>query len=201
MKSEEAKKTLSSKGVEEAAWSDFGNVDRIVLKNGRVIFPDQRHTRFYVGKKAIYIRYGNRVPYGARLSADRYVTWDGATISFQNARIFDIGDPAARKIMPFPRIGNFIIVQKKSSNIKAAITKVGNGMHGPSISIFPRLQINPSDIIYFYDALKYSDNDFDGDYPSDGIYSKFIPVEKQRKFKEVGTANESISFKEIAEIS
>lgn len=50
--------------IERNKWLSLENIESIVLRNNKIIYPDFNKYRFYFDNKFMYIKHGNVVPYG-----------------------------------------------------------------------------------------------------------------------------------------
>ena len=170
---------------ERNQWLDFSEIDTILLKNGRGIYPDWRHMRFMINNKnEILIKHGSSKPYGARMTS-RYNVAVGGT-SLQVAAQDFIPSTEYYDKFRMPKPGDIFRMTYAGKEIsQAVITEVDGGSNCVIIDLGSPINMQYHGMISYFDPVEYDKETCMHSDPIEGVYMKFSENSSKKGFQEV----------------
>lgn len=197
MKSEKLNEIRGQLDIPTGKWCTLYDVDSILLKDGKGIYPNYKFLRFLFTENEIFIKHGKSIPYGARLSTKFSISSTRNIISFQYGPL--ISSVPYHDDFRYPKSGDILVVTDTSGNVvsEALIDSVINGMNGVMITLISPINIKNDILLSFYDPLLYNKDLCVHGAIDIGVYLKFSENENGINHKKYGRYHEIIKDKNI----
>lgn len=205
MESLKYEEILENLKIEEDVWLKLHEVDTILLKSGEGIYPDWEKLRILFSKDRIFIKYGESIPYGARLSGLASMSADHLTLIFHktNEGIKVESSEYYPEGFRQPEPGDFIVLSKGVNQIygEYMIMDKKPTFNNINIELVTPARYDPSLRVSYYDGKVFNNrNDCMHSDIVEGIYMKFNINKNHRIHKKYGGYHRSIKIKDIDEL-
>lgn len=182
--------------LKKEEWMDLDEIESIVLKDGRGIYPNWKYLRFLIKPDlTMLIQHGKCEPYGDRLASEFIVSYDRKTFSFKRDNV--LSELSGFKPFRLPIIGDFICSTDGDKLISEAV--IVNVVNSSNMFIIDTSMPLKPGRLSFYSATNRSWLDMHSTH-IEGKYMKFCHNDGKTD-KKYGFYNEVIKFKEIKEIN
>lgn len=198
MRKEQFNEIIEDLKIEKNKWLTLGEVESILLSDGRGIYPNWRHMRFKFTDDSILIKHGDSFPYGARLGNIFNINNDMKQISFPPSSI--IAPSEFYSDFRLPKSGDIVRFTNGASTLlsECLVENVLMTSNVFVIKLVNRANIGKDFRISFYDPQEYDKDICMHSSEVEGIYMKFS--ENDGKQRKSGIFHETIKCKEISEI-
>ena len=200
MKKEVFENFLANAKIEKNKWTSLPEIDSIVLDDGRGIYSNWMHLRFYITDNEIFIVHGLSEPYGARLSTRFKYSYNFMEVSFDPSNV--VLKSSYYGNFRYPKAGDFLVSSDGTGNVLSTsmITETDMFINSFSIKVSNPIKDTPTSKLNFYDPNEYNANLCIHGNIEEGIYMKFKENNGKHK-KDFGKYHEVIKVKNIAEIN
>jgi hypothetical protein len=179
---------LAGLSLQREKWLTLHEVESIVLKSGRGVYPSWKFLRFMVTHDdRIIVRHGKSVPYGARISGLSMISGDMKSLYFSPSK-----DGVQIESSPLygefrqPRVGDTVRVTEGLgvSHGEALIVDRTAAINAVILTIAQPLHIPRTGKLSFYDTSVYSDSEnCVHSSVNEGVYMHFQPNQSKRKYR------------------
>lgn len=200
MKSEKLNEIRNQLGLLTGTWYTLYDIDSILMKDGRGVYPNYKFLRFLFTENEIYVKHGKSTPYGARLSTKFSISSTRMAVSFQYGPI--ISSVSYHSDFRVPRSGDILVASDSKGNVvsESVIESVIFGMNGTMITLLTPITLNNDVLLSFYDPQMYSKDLCVHGTIDPGVYLKFLENENGINHKKYGKYHEILKDRNIISI-
>ena len=182
-------------------WIICQEISSIIFKDGKGIYPDWKHLRLLFDEYGrIFIKYGESIPYGARLplNANFHPGYD--FVSFFGS--FCVPETEYYKEFRLPKSGDMIRIADASGRVfgESMIEAVNIFSNQTIIKFSNQIMSTPMPLFSFYDPFERKPESMHGTLIP-GIFMNFVPNKGKLKTKSFGSFHEVRKVKDIVEIN
>ena len=145
-------------------------IDNLELNNGLLLYLPWEHCKIAKDNKYIYIKYGDCVPCGGRLTTDFDIAFDRKSIRMNSLK----PDTDRHGNYRYPQIGDNIVYFINGNLYKNSIVSVDISSNMSIISVLMPISGDLGGVFAFYDPTKY-DKELYTLYNKQGIFLAFQP--------------------------
>ena len=192
MKNEDWVQVLEAFNIEKNKWVSLSEINRILLKDGRGIYPNYLYLKFLVtDKNEILIQHGSPIRFGSQLPSPSSVNHEKKNFTFDpNLLSSNFRKPVQGDIL--------VACSRNGSYIQAYIDNAINSFNGLFIQTVTALRSEYGTIFSFYNPLQVKDNSYFNF--KTGEFFNFLPNEKGKK-SPFGIYQEKIKISDIENIT
>lgn len=196
MKSEKLNEIRGQLELNTDEWYTLYDVDSILLKDGKGIYPNWKFLRFLFTENEIFIKHGNSKPYGSRLSTKFSISSTQMSVSFPYGPV--VSSVSYHPDFRSPKEGDILVALDSNNNIvsECVIKKVVTGMNGTIVSLLNPIVLKKDIVLCFYDPTEYDPKLCIHGTIVPGVYLKFSE-NSGYTHKKYGVYHEIIKSKNI----
>lgn len=204
MEREKFEEIINKLGYEREKWLFFHEISRILLIDGKGIYPNWKNLKFLITKdNKILIRHGTVKPYGARFAPSFMPSGDFKSISFPKTEkgINIESSSFYNEWFRQPKFGDILRVTDGAKTYgESVITDIQFSLSTILVSLAHPLRFPNTARLSFYDPSYLNDRDnCIHSSVSEGIYMYFVPNVSKDK-KKFMPYHEVVKYKDIKAI-